>query len=279
MMVRRHASIDGFLADAGAFLAAREAEHNLILGIASSLRLRPQGYDGPPLLVVVRNADAVMAAAIRTQPYKLILSEVDDPQAVPALLDELRDLDLPGVVGPPTAVQAFADGWVAQRGGRWRTVLNERIFRLRTLVPPRTTDGEARLALADDRDLITSWLAAFGTEVLDETDADRTQRNVEDWERGGRRYWLWESSGRAVSMVGAGGETPNGIRIGPVYTPPDHRGRGYASNLTAFVSRTVLDEGRSFCFLYTDVANPTSNRIYQSIGYEPVGDAMMVAFD
>ena len=80
-------------------------------------------------------------------------------------------------------------------------------------------------------------------------------------------------------MVGAGGETPNGIRIGPVYTPPDHRGRGYASNLTAFVSRTVLDEGRSFCFLYTDVANPTSNRIYQSIGYEPVGDAMMVAFD
>ena len=114
MMVRRHAGIDGFLADAGAFLAAREAEHNLILGIASSLRLRPQGYDGPPLLVVVRNADAVMAAAIRTQPYKLILSEVDDPQAVPALLDELRDLDLPGVVGPPTAVQAFADGWVAQ---------------------------------------------------------------------------------------------------------------------------------------------------------------------
>jgi uncharacterized protein len=78
--------------------------------------------------------------------------------------------------------------------------------------------------------------------------------------------------------VGSGGETPNGIRIGPVYTPPEERGHGYASNLTAWVSQTLLDEGRRFCFLYADLGNPTSNKIYQAIGYEPVTDALMVAF-
>ena len=131
----------------------------------------------------------------------------------------------------------------------------------------------------DDRGLLVSWLAAFAAEALNETDALRVQRNVDEWQRGARRYWLWTASSRPVSMAGAGGETPNGIRIGPVYTPPGDRGQGYATNLTAFVSQTVLDEGRRFCFLYTDLANPTANRIYQAIGYEPVGDAMMVAFE
>ena len=91
--------------------------------------------------------------------------------------------------------------------------------------------------------------------------------------------WLWEGEGEPVTLVGAGGDTPNGIRIGPVYTPPPHRGRGYASNLTAAVSQTLLDEGRRFCFLYTNLANGTANRIYQAIGYEPVTDAVMIRFD
>jgi predicted GNAT family acetyltransferase len=136
-----------------------------------------------------------------------------------------------------------------------------------------------RLATATDRPLLERWLVDFGLEALDEDDAARVSRNMDDWERGdGRRYWLWDVAGSPVSMVGAGGETPSGIRIGPVYTPPSERGNGYASNLTAAVSQTLLDEGRRFCFLYTDQANPTSNKIYRAIGYEPVTEALMVAF-
>jgi predicted GNAT family acetyltransferase len=93
----------------------------------------------------------------------------------------------------------------------------------------------------------------------------------------GRRIFLWEDA-EPVSLVGVGGATPNGIRIGPVYTPPRFRGHGYASALTATVSQAMLDEGRRFCFLYTDLANPTSNKIYQAIGYKPVTDALMVGF-
>ena len=73
-------------------------------------------------------------------------------------------------------------------------------------------------------------------------------------------------------MAGAGGQTPRGIRIGPVYTPPALRRRGYASNLVAAVTQHQFDEGRTFCFLFTDRANPTSNKIYQSLGYQSVID-------
>ena len=79
--------------------------------------------------------------------------------------------------------------------------------------------------------------------------------------------------------MGAGGDTPNGIRIGPVYTPPPHRGRGYASNLTAVVTQTLLDEGRRFCFLSANQANGPAIRVYPAIGYEPVTDAVMIRFD
>jgi uncharacterized protein len=89
---------------------------------------------------------------------------------------------------------------------------------------------------------------------------------------------LWEND-RPVSLAGWGGETPNGVRVGPVYTPPAHRRRGYGSAVTAAVTAERLAAGRRFCFLYTDLANPTSNRIYASLGYEPVCDSVDCAFE
>jgi predicted GNAT family acetyltransferase len=89
---------------------------------------------------------------------------------------------------------------------------------------------------------------------------------------------LWDVEGEPVCAVGYGSPTPTGVRIGPVYTPPEHRGRGYGSALTAHVSSEQLSGGRSFCFLYTDLANPTSNKIYVGIGYRRVCDSVQYAF-
>jgi predicted GNAT family acetyltransferase len=69
------------------------------------------------------------------------------------------------------------------------------------------------------------------------------------------------------------------MRIGPVYTPPDYRGRGYASACTAALSQQMLYAGYQYCFLYTDLSNPTSNRIYQNIGYELVCDIDSYRFE
>ena len=278
MRLDRFDRVAEFLSATGEFLVAREAEHNLVLGVADSARRSPDLFEGPLYLAAIRHGTDVVAAALRTPPYNLLLSEVDDARSVPLLLDDLDGEVLPGVTGPPGAVRDFADRWVGRRGGSWRVRMDERVYVLRGVLAPRPTEGEMRQASSPDAALLETWLEAFGREALSAETVGQVRRTLEEWRRGGRRFWLWERAGEPVSLVGAGSRTPNGIRIGPVYTPPPQRGRGYASALTAGVSALLLGEGRRFCFLYTDLANSTANRIYQAIGYEPVTDALMVDF-
>jgi predicted GNAT family acetyltransferase len=109
-------------------------------------------------------------------------------------------------------------------------------------------------------------------------DADEAEKNAALPLRNSRHLVLWEVEGTPVSMAGYSGSTPNGIRVAPVYTPPENRGKGFAGACVAALSQKLLDDGRKFCFLYTDLANPTSNHIYQTIGYEPVADATVYSF-
>jgi hypothetical protein len=273
MKVLRATSVAAFMDVAGDFLEAREAEHNLIFGICSSIQAVPSQYDAPPYLAAVVHGDRVVAAAIRTPPWRLILSLVDHPGAVHRLVDDLAGDDLPGVVGPAESSGAFAEAWARATGVRARLARHERSFRLRSVKPPRRAPGEMVRAEPSHRRVMIDWLKAFKDEAL-------PSGPDQDWERmadrniagRGRTIFFWFDDGRPVSLTGVGGLTPHGIRVGPVYTPPELRGRGYASNLVAGVSQLQLDSGRDFVFLFTDLANPTANRIYQAIGYEPVND-------
>ena len=284
--VHQPRDVDGFLEMAGDFLAAKEAEHNLIFGICASIRATPELFaDDPPRFLVVTDGDGeVVGAGIRTPPNNLVLSELDDAMVVDAIVDALRDDDLPGVLGPKDHAARFAAGWSALTGRTARLTVAERIFRLDRVVPPaRPAAGAWRLAESRDRDLIADWVFAFMAEAVPDDPhptRDELLAAADRWiARRYRRIYLWEDGGRVVSLVGSGGETPTGVRIGPVYTPPEARGRGYASALTAAVSQDQLDRGRRFCFLFTDLANPTSNHIYQEIGYRPVRDVDQYRFE
>jgi predicted GNAT family acetyltransferase len=277
MDLRHFADADGFLAAARTFLVRREAEHNLILGICSSLGETPERY-GEPYLAVVERDGIVVAAALRTPPFRLVLSEIDDPAAVDTLVADNLPRQMPGVTGPTEQVRRFAETWNARGGPHATLASSERIYRLTTVIPARPTAGTRRLATLQDRDLVIAWTEAFMREAFGSADAVEVAADVDRWlARRGRTIHLWED-GDPVSLCGVGGETPNGIRIGPVYTPPEARGRGYASALVAAVSQAELDAGRTFCFLFTDQANPTSNHIYQAIGYVPVRDVDAFAF-
>lgn len=281
--VHRHDRVAEFIAAAGAFLEAREAEHNLILGVCTNITRHPELVaDRPPgFLTVTDDRGTVVAASIRTPPFNQVLSEMEPGDAA-LLADALADDgdELPGVLGPTAAARRFADRWQDRTGLAYERVLAERILRLSEVVPPRSVGGTWRVAGDEDRATLAAWYLAFAEEATPEQPAvDDIDAIVDRWVRRiGRTMYLWEDGGQPASLAGAGGETPNGTRIGPVYTPPELRRRGYASNLVAAVSQAQLDAGRRFCFLFTDLTNPTSNKIYRQIGYEPVSDVDQYRF-
>jgi hypothetical protein len=274
MEVVRSRTVPEFMALAGEFLAAREAEHNLIFGILSNFEADPSQYTEPPYLAAVVHGDRVVGAAMRTPPWRLVVSEMDHPGAAHRLADDLVGTNLPGVVGPAEPAGHFAEAWAERTGNATRIGRHERNFRLRRVIAPRPAQGELVRSRPEDRATLAAWAEAFHDEAIGSSGPPQDYDEMADrWIRGvGRTAYLWVDDGRPVSLAGSGGLTPSGVRVGPVYTPPELRGRGYASNLVAGVSQLLIDSGRRFVFLFTDLANPTANRIYQAIGYEAVND-------
>ncbi len=196
------------------------------------------------------------------------------------LVGDAASPELSGVLGPGRARREPSRTPGPRRAGRRRELaISERIYRLTRVVPPRPVPGSVRVATQADRDLVVTWTEGFMRDALGEADPADVVETADRWLSGRERtLYLWVD-GEPVSLAGVGGPTPNGIRIGPVYTPPAARRRGYASALVAAVSQAELDAGRRFCFLFTDLANPTSNHVYQDIGYEPVRDVDAYSFD
>lgn len=281
MELTRHQDVEAFLEQADAFLAAREAEHNLILGLSSRLRNTPLMYGEPPYFAVIEDDGQVVAAALRTPPHNLALSEIDRAEAIEPLVRDVSQVfgTLPGVVGPKGRVEQFVAAWEGETGARGRLEREQRAFRADSVEPPGGVAGHVRPYESDDFELAVRWMDEFVTEALSgpepETSAEFVVRREADPDGG---LVVWENA-EPVCMAGFGGRTPNGIRIGPVYTPPEQRRRGYGSALTAALTQQLLDGGRRFCFLFTDLANPTSNSIYQRIGYRPVTDVDLWAFE
>jgi predicted GNAT family acetyltransferase len=268
-------------------LLADEARNNLAFGILSTIVAHPGIYP-EVLLWLVEDDRAVVAAALRTPPFNLILPRPLGDAGLEALAAALDD-DLPGVTGALPEAELFAEAWCARASRQPRPSIAQGIYALEQVVPVTGVPGGMRTAIADDRSLVRAWLAAFAAEALPKrgrpqgAEADAHLERMLDARLGdddeGSGICLWEDDGEIVSLAAFGGETPHGMRIGPVYTPPERRGRGYGSAITAALSTQLLASGRRFCFLYTDLANPTSNRIYRAIGYEHVCDAAEIVFE
>jgi len=282
IQVERLPDAQSFLDAAGPFLADREAEHNLLFGIAATLSADPERpMTAPPYLAAVRRDDDVVAAALMTPPFNLVASWTDEPLAISALAADLDRgrVRVPGITAPVEIARSFAERWAERHGVAAHRTMAERIYRVERVVAPVGVPGATRIATKADRDLLIEWVGDFLREALHRPD-DETVALVDGALRTASRvFHLWELDGRPVSLVGVTGPTPNGIRIGPVYTPPPDRGHGFASALTAAVSQAQLDGGRRFVFLFTDLENATSNKIYQAIGFEPVIDIDQWSFE
>lgn len=259
-----------FLARAEEWLMEREAKYNLLLGIARQLTESTEGHVSPLLLATVERHGQIEGCVFRTPPHKLGLTEMPY-EAVSQVVQTVADQyeELPAVLGPEPIVGAFAREWSQVRPVHWIPGMMQRVYKLERIKPlPRRVAGAMRQATFTDLPTVTRWIERFS----DETGvATRRAREMAELLIDHGALVLWEDDG-SKSMAGTQGYTSRGVRISYVYTPREHRGRGYASALVDALSRRMLQEGRDFCVLYADASNPTSNAMYGRIGYEPIED-------
>jgi predicted GNAT family acetyltransferase len=266
-----------------AYLCENEIAHILHLGVLNTWS-QVGTPSAIPYLGYAEQDGRIAGILIRSAGFRATVSQFAEIAGIKALavdlLTYLGEESLPGIVGTQAESRAFVEVWRELTGCEFKLNRNERIYRLTSVIPVTNVSGEYRAATMDDLQLMTDWLMAFELEAdhsIDPQDQDRTS-----YERGVlmrlesdvmlRGLRVWVDDGVIVSMAGYAGPTPNGIRIGPVYTPPEYRGHGYASAVTAALTQELLDQGRRFVALFTDLANPTSNSIYQKIGYQPICD-------
>jgi predicted GNAT family acetyltransferase len=233
--------------------------------------LRVQGPDEKFWAVV--DAETVVGVAMHTPPHNLFVSGMP-PEAASRLAQVIAGAgrDLPGVNGEAAAVESFASEWNKRTGQTSSTGVTMRMYRLGDLVKPTGLPGQARIAEIDDIEVVSSWLEAFHDEV-------QPHAPVLDWRTGAQQrigagqLRLWQDGNTVSSMAGFSSPVAGVSRVGPVYTPPARRRRGYGAAVTAEGTAAALAAGATHVVLYTDLSNPTSNAIYQEIGYRPDHDA------
>lgn len=283
MQFIQHTDAKEFLAATQSALEQDEAANNLMLGLATRLRNQPERIKVPPYFATVSDGVGVVAAALMTPPNRIVVyanrDAATNQAALAVIADDLvaRQWPVPGVTGPSQPSDSFLEIWQAKTGAKLERVVRERVYKLTQVTPPPTPSGHFRVATLDDLDTITVWDQAFGIEALHQIrNADTSREDALFRIRQGAIF-VWDHAG-PVSCAVQGRPTRTGIAIGFVYTPPELRGHGYASACVAALSQHCLDSGRQFCMLFTDLSNPTSNRIYQKMGYQPVCDFNEYAF-
>jgi len=215
----------------------------------------------------------VIGVAMHTPPYNMFLSRMPRDAAI-ALAHEIADRgrELPGVNGASESTTAFAEAWQAITGRSSRVDRAMRMYRLVDLVWPEAVLGEACRAESTESSTVAEWFAEFHNEAQSGAPVDdwtaMAERRIEAGE-----VHLWRVEGVPVALAAVSGAPVGVARVGPVYTPPSCRRNGYGSGVTAAATATALGLGAQHVVLYTDLANPTSNSIYQTIGYRRDHDA------
>jgi predicted GNAT family acetyltransferase len=233
------------------------------------LGLLDGAYESSWLARLAGAGGAVAGVALRTPPRGVVLTAL--PPGAAAALAAVAEPGLPGAAGPAAEVEAFATAYAGRRGAAAAYGIRQRLYRLTEVSPPPPPPGRLREAAEADVELCAAWFTAFVTEAgvpSGGEDATAAARRVV----GRGRVLLWDVGGMPVSMVCHTPPVVGVPRIAPVYTPPEHRRRGYAAAASAGLCGRLLDRGATAVVLFADRANPTATGVYERIGFEPVAD-------
>jgi predicted GNAT family acetyltransferase len=268
--VEAHVDPARVIAIAADFLAAEPVRHNLIATLlhrcvdTGSAGRFWTAHDGARVVGITFQSPLDHYAAMTPMPDTAVVATVEQVVA--------DGVVLPGINGEVTASSAFAGRWTECTRSAARPVEAMRLYEVDEVLVPRAP-GSVRPATEADHTLAARWLDAFAIETREhrgDVDAVVARRIAS------RELWLHDDDG-PVAIAGVSIPTGGAVRVGPVYTPPDLRGHGYASALVARRSAAARADGLR-CLLYADLANPTSNAIYRAIGYAPVAEQVRYEF-
>lgn len=274
MLVRCHHDPREFFDLVGPFLQRDEVENALPLGIARSF-VDTATHDG--LMFSVESGPEVVAVAVKSPRRNMVITRAPKPAMI-ALASYLfaYALPVPGVNGPCETAREFTAAWKALSGAQSieRTAL--RLFQAKKINDLPAPAGSFRYAALSDHEMVERWLHAFIEEATHDPHDKLRERVIQMIGAGNVGLW---NDGDGGSMAAVTRRSQRGAHVAWVYTPRSVRGKGYATACVAELCRRELAKGREYCTLYTDLANATSNAIYQRIGFEPVFDAVDVVFE
>lgn len=235
-------------------------------------------------MATISDAKGIQLTAIMTPPHNITLYATDNiinPEAVNCLIDQLKDREIPGVMTEKTLGAYFAKEYTLRKGMTFTTTMSQRIYELTAVNPDIQKVGNVRLLNEKDMHFFPYWAEAFHaagsygkTEMYIPQDADPYLYRIAS-----NKLYILEDNGIPVFMAGYTREMQTAIGVAFVYTPPYLRSKGYATSIVAQISQLALDKGFTKCVLYTDLANPISNSIYQKIGYKPICDSLQIKFE
>lgn len=278
MKVVRHNTASEFLDRAGAWLETAEAENNLILGIAAYFRSYTGQPKVTPYFLTLEDNGTIAGAALMSPPRQLLITDMPDP-AVVALANYMlaKSAPVPGLVGRNSKAELFTNYWTNRTRQSCRIRMMERLYACTTVPPLTYAPGRLRPATADNEALLSEWCVQFCMDARIENEIAffkaRLPHKIADGS-----LTVWETD-EVVSMAAIEREMPRGAAISWVFTPAHLRRQGYATSCVAALTQRMLEAGKNFCCLYTDLSNPTSNSIYQKIGYRPVCDVQDWIFE
>ena len=270
-------NINEFVDLAFQFLLKNESENILVFSILNALKINQNRYgDLKPTLILVKQNDDIKLISLRTPPYNQLISFTEDLNSIDVLVESLlkSEEDLPGILGFKDGAERFIKLYCKKKSLFPELIRNERAYRLIRVAEETIGDKPFIIGNKSYQTLILEWAKEMILEAGLMTEADQMDRTLNQIKEDitNEKIFLLLDKNEPVSMAIKAGKTPNGNLINFVYTPPHYRRRGYATECVAKLSQRLVEEGNKFCFLFTDLANPTSNSIYQKIGYRPIID-------